>query len=114
MPRGAARRLARARRAERRVEEFFESESVELFRRHSQAISGCLGGQHLRQRAGRPFRLDQLAEIVDVDLDRRPRMLGAVVGPDLVDEPVDGHDVVRRQQQNAQDRSLLHSAERNG
>jgi hypothetical protein len=55
---------------------------------------------------------DRLAQVGHVHLQRLPGPLRGPLAPHRVDETVDRHDRVRRQQQAAQKRALLRAAER--
>jgi hypothetical protein len=80
---GRDRRLGRP----RLFEETFESTQVELVRLDLEQIAGRPGEQDLGAK--------RLAELRHVHLKRVHRSLGRRLAPDLIDEPIAAHDLIR-------------------
>ena len=55
---------------------------------------------------------ERLPEVRDIGLDDVPRLLGRLLAPDLVDQGLGGHELVRADEQMREDRALLGPAER--
>src|SRR5215211_1662250 len=58
-----------------------------------------------------PLRGEQLAQVGDVDLERRPRRLRGVLAPESVDQCVAGDDLVRMQEEDRKQGALFTAAE---
>ncbi len=69
----------------------------------SQAVAGCV--------ALDPVVAEGLPEVRDVGLDDVPGFLGRFFAPDLVDQRLGGHELVRADEQVGEDRALLRPAE---
>ena len=72
----------------------------------SQAIAGCV--------ALDPVAAEGLPEVRDVGLDDVPSLLWRLFTPDLVDQGVGRHELVRADDETRQDHALLGAAERDG
>ena len=86
--------------------ELVEPCDVQLGVIESQAVAGCL--------ALDPVAAERLAEVRDIGLDDVPGLIGRLFAPDLVDEGIGGHELVRADEEMRQDRALLRPAERDG
>ena len=98
---------ARAPAAPRRAA--FEAVQVEPAGRDVQHVARRARDEH---RVAAAVRAERLAEPRDVDLERVAGGGGRVVGPQLLDQPIAGHDAVGLQQQDREQRPLLGAAER--
>ena len=67
-----------------------------------------------RARGSGSARAEGLPEVRDIGLDDVPRRLRRLVAPDLVDQGLGGHELVRAHEEMGQDRALLRPAERDG
>ncbi len=81
-----------------------ESVDVDRARRDVEAITRCARLQHLRA--------EQLAELRDEVLERCKGGPRRLLSPDRVEQPVDGDDPVRFEEEYGKDRALLLAAER--
>ena len=86
--------------------ELGESRGVQLRRIEPQAIAGSV--------ALDPVRSEGLAEMRDIGLDDVPGLLGRLLPPDLVDQGLRGHELVRTKHQVREDGALLRPAEGDG
>ncbi len=101
---GGPRRGAVPERAPRVLDEGLEPFVVELARLDVQQVARTAGLD--------PPVPERAPQAVHVDLERRDRGVGRPGGPDRVDEPLAGDDVVPVQQQRDEQRALLRGAER--
>ena len=91
--------------------ESFEAIRVDMVRRHVEDVASVLEEDRVA------FTVDELAaerlpQARDVRLERAVRRLGRVIGPEVVDQPTDRHDLLRVQGEDRQERSLSPAADR--
>ena len=85
------------------LRELLESAQVDLGRAGDEDVAGLPGHDRLGP--------EHLAELRDVDLDHVRRGLGRPLAPEVVDQPVDGDELVRAQEQHREERPLLRASE---
>ena len=88
------------------LQQAFEHPDVELIRLHSQRVSGSL--------APYPVVPEQLAQPVNIRVERGGRAARRGFAPECIDQPVTSDDLVRVQQHNREERPLLAAAQRDG
>ena len=85
-------------------DELVEPRGVQLGLIEPQAVAGCVALDAVAS--------DGLSEVRDVGLDDVPCLLGRIFAPDLVDQGVGGHELIRAEEEMCQDGALLRPAER--
>ena len=88
------------------LEQALEAVEVKVTGSDVQQVAGCLRDEHLGGVA-KVRRLEGLAESGDVDLDELLCGSGWLIPPELVDQPIARHDLVRVQEQHGEQRALL-------
>src|SRR5215216_8111920 len=83
-----------------------EPAQVELPILDPQLVARRAGGEDPTSAAG-ALGLEQVAELRDVHLERLSRRLGRALAPQRLDQAIARDDLVRMEQQNAEEQSLL-------
>ncbi len=85
------------------VHEALEAVEIELVGLDPDDVAGRSGRQHVLRK--------RLAQSRDVDAQRSGGVLGRVLAPELVDQPVGGNDLVRVEEEHGEKRTRLEAAE---
>jgi hypothetical protein len=93
-------------------DERVEAEEVDLLGVDGEQVAGRLRQQHRRLGARSAIRLERLAQVRDVHLQRRRRARRGVIAPQAVDQSIGGDGPVQVEEQHRQHRPLLRPAER--
>ena len=84
-----------------------EALEIELLGIELEDVTGRAGDEKLAGLAARAVGLQHLAKLGDMDLKRLGRGLRRGAAPELIDQPVGGHDLVRVQKQDREQAALL-------
>ena len=96
---------------DRRCDIPLEPHGIDLFGRDVEDVPGRAGDEDARRRPGSPVRFERPSQVRHVRLQRRRGRGRWLTVPELVDEPVDGDDPTRLEQEQREEGAVLGRAE---